>query len=325
LNGPPAFVACLIVSIFGGVADAQDPLPQKWEFGIAVRAGSGPCSGIVGTFPVPADWPEQDVKVADEDITPTVRHRYRTIDGLKQVVMEVTSVPAGNEAQCYITFEIVKRPQQPPLDKAALAIPKDPPREIKKYLAPSPLIESTNSRVRALARELLEGKVTAWEQVQAIAAGVRERVRFEVDTKDKFKGAIGALRDGQADREDMTATFIAVCRAAKIPARFVWAMDYCYAEFYLEELPPDEGTPAADAPTKSKKPAKAAPPKGAWFPCVVHEQVELGACTDPRPILQKGDAFKVPEEKPLQRFVKEFLTMKGAVKPTVEFRRRRAD
>jgi hypothetical protein len=57
----------------------------------------------------------------------------------------------------------------------------------------------------------------------------------------------------------------------------------------------------------------------------VTEQVELGACNDDRPILEKGDNFKVPEEKPVQRFVKEFLTMKGAVKPTIEFRRRRAD
>src|SRR5947199_326885 len=118
------------------------------------------------------------------------------------------------------------------------AVAANPPvieSQKKKWLNPSPLIESTNAKVRALARELPAGKETAWEQVQAILSGVREKVKFEVDPKDVFKGAIGALRDGKADREDLTATFVAVCRAAKVPARMVWAMDYCYAEFYLEE------------------------------------------------------------------------------------------
>jgi hypothetical protein len=339
LKASCAIVACLLVLRSACVAQAQrieQPLEvapaqeqqaesQKWEFGIAVRAGGGPCSGIVGTFPVPGEWPEQDVKVASESITPTVRHRYRTLDGLRQVVFDVTHVPAGGEAECFITYEIVKRPQKPPLDTAALGIPKDPPREVKKYLNPSPLIESTSSKVRSLARELPEGKESAWEQVQAILAGVRERVKFERDIQDKFKGVLGALRDGQADREDMTATFVAICRAAKIPARMVWAMDYCYSEFYLEELPAADATAAGDATATTKRNSKAAPPKGAWYPCVVHEETELGACNDPRPVLEKGDAFKVPEEKPLQRFVKEFLTMKGAVQPTVEFRRRQAD
>lgn len=316
-----AAFGCLFASPRAGFA--QEPLPQKWEFGVSVRSGAGPCSGVMGTFPVPGEWPEQSVKVASDNISPSVRHRLRKVEGLTQVVLEITQVPAGGEAQCFITYEVVKRPIAPPLDKAALLIPKDPPREIKKCLGPSPLIESTNAKVRALARELPEGKETAWEQVQAIATGVRERVKFETDIKDKFKGAIGSLRDGKADREDLTATFVAVCRAAKIPARMVWAMDYCYAEFYLEQMPQEE-TADADTVIKGKKSNKVAP-QGNWYPCVVHEEVELGACNDDRPILEKGDSFKVAEEKPLQRFVKEFLTMKGAVKPTIEFRRRRAD
>ena len=57
------------------------------------------------------------------------------------------------------------------------------------------------------------------------------------------------------------------------------------------------------------------------------DQAELGACADLRPILEKGDNFKVPEEKTVQRFIKEFLTGKGGTggKPSVEFRRHRVD
>jgi hypothetical protein len=307
---------------------------QKWEFGISIRAVGGPCAGLLGTFPVPTDWPEQQVKVSSEQISPSVqRHNYRSSDGLKQMVMEVPQLGAGDTAECFITFEITRQRLRPPKDTAGLIIPKNPPREFTKFLNPSPLIESTNAKVRTLARELTAGKDTAWDQVQAIAAGVREKVKYEVDTKDVMKGAIGALRDGKADREDLTATFVATCRAAKIPARMVWAMDYCYAEFYLEEKPSDEKSPSDnksgdEKALKVKKTAKEdKTPKGTWYPCVVHEEVELGAVTDLRPILEKGDNFKVPEEKTVQRFIKEFLTGKGGTggKPAVEFRRRNAD
>jgi hypothetical protein len=308
-------------------APAVESRTQKWEFGISVRAVGGPCAGLLGTFPVPTDWPEQQVKVAGEEISPFVqRHNYRAIEGLKQMVFEVPQLTAGNTAECFIMFEITKKAQVPPKDTANLVIPKDPPREVKRYLNPSPLIETTNAKVRSLARELPTGKETAWEQVQAILAGVRERVQYEQDPKNVFKGAIGALRDGKADREDMTAAFVAICRAAKIPARMVWALDYCYAEFYLEEKESDVKADTDDKAAKTKKGAKDKGPKGAWYPCVVHEQSELGACADLRPIIEKGDNFKVPEDKSVQRFVKEFLTGKGGGgKPAVEFRRRNAD
>jgi len=310
-------------------APAAEARTQKWEFGVSVRAVGGPCAGLFGTFPVPLDWPEQQVKVIGEQISPSVqRHSYRAGDGLKQMVFEVPQLPANGLAECFITFEITKQAQLPPRDTANLIIPKDPPRDVKKFLNPSPLIEVSNAKVRSLARELPEGKETAWQQVQAILDGVREKVKFEPDPKNVFKGAIGALRDGKADREDLTATFVAVCRAAKIPARIVWAMDFCYAEFYLEEKENADDKEAADDRTgKAKKgPKEKKEPKGAWYPCVVHQQTELGACHDFRPIIEKGDNFKVPEDKAVQRFVKEFLTGKGGGgKPAVEFRRRNAD
>ena len=125
--------------------------------------------------------------------------------------------------------------------------------------------------------ELSEFELRPWDgglQVAAIQAGVRERVKFEPESKEVFKGAAGALRDGKADKEDLTATFVAVCRAAKVPARMVWVLDYCYAEFYLED----------------------AAGMGAWYPSVVHQDLPLGTVKDTRPILQKGDNFKVPEK-----------------------------
>jgi hypothetical protein len=289
----------------GGAALQIESKTQKWEFGVSIRAVGGPCAGLFGTFPLPADWPEQQVKVVAETITPHVRkNSIRESEGLKQMLFEVPQLAAGETATCFITLEIVRHSQLPPVDTTGLVVPKNPPLAIRKHLGTSPLVESTNTRVKGLARQLAAEDQPAWEQVQAIVKGVRERVKFEKENKNVFKGAVGALRDGKADKEDLTATFVALCRAAKIPARMVWALDYCYAEFYLED----------------------ATGKGAWYPCVVHEEVELGAVKDLRPILEKGDNFRVPEERAPQRFVAEYLTGKGGGgKPSVEFRRRSAD
>lgn len=278
---------------------------QKWEFGVAIRAVGGPCQGLFGTYPLPADWPEQQVKVIEQQISPTVtRHSVRQQEGLAQMLFEVPQLPSGDTATCFLTLEITKSSQVPPADTAALVVPKDPPTAIRKHLGVSPLVESTNAKIKTLAKQLAPDGQPAWQQVQSIVTGVRQRVKFEKENKNVFKGAVAALRDGKADKEDLTATFVAVSRAAKIPARIVWALDYCYAEFYLED----------------------AAGKGDWYPCVVHEEVELGAVKDLRPILEKGDNFKVPEEKAPQRFVAEYLTGKGGGgKPSVEFRRRSAD
>jgi len=204
-----------------------------------------------------------------------------------------------------------------------LVIPKSPTLEIKKYLNPSPLIEATNPKVRSLAKEFVEGKETAWEQVKAIRAGVREAVAYEQNPKEKNKGVLAVLRDKKADREDLNATFVAVCRAAKIPARMVWCSDFCYAEFYLEENPAADDVAAGDAKPAKEKKAKGA--KGNWYPCITQKETELGVCEDFTPILGKGDNFKVPEEKLVQRWVKLFWTAKGAAKPAAEFRVRPAD
>src|SRR5206468_8652220 len=154
---PPAEPAITALAAAEKPAESQT---HKWEFGIAIRAVGGPCAGLLGTFPVPMDWPEQQVKIASEQISPSAQHRYRTTDGLKQMVFNVPQLSGGNSVECFITFEITKQAQKPPADPARLVIPKDPPREIKKFLAPSPLIEATNTKVRSLARELTAEKET---------------------------------------------------------------------------------------------------------------------------------------------------------------------
>lgn len=312
------FVATLLAGGWLNVASAQfsnkpdapagNAAPQidkeaahRWEVGVRIRAVGGPCVGLFGTIPVPNDWPEQRVRIVNEDISQHVRSvKYRSQEGIKQMLFEVPTLPAGETAKALIVFEISKSSILPPEDTSSLVIPKTVPSDMRRYLGPSPYIETVNPKIKSLAKELAGSEEGAWQQIEAIYTGVREQVKVE---NDKLKGAAATLREGHGRYEDVTALFVACCRTLKIPARMVYVPDDAYAEFYLEDA---EG-------------------KGHWFPCnVAGKEPEFGSVKDQKPILQKGDNIRVPEKKEPQGFVAEFLTGKGGTggRPEVEFVRR---
>jgi hypothetical protein len=273
---------------------------EKWEIGVVVKATNGPCAGIVGTVALPVDWPEQLVSIVAEDYsTSVVSHTERMVGAVKQLVLSIPELPAGEEARAVLTVEIRRRTLLPPADPSIFvkANPKKVPKEIRAYLGPSPNIEINNGKIKALAKELAKQSSgqTAWDQVAAIHRWIRENVKHE---SGKVEGAAHALKTRRGEHEDLTALFIALCRDSDIPARTVWMPKFCYGEFYLEDA---EG-------------------EGYWLPCVLTGDEAFGALTDLRPIWQKGDNFKVPERpREIQRYVERYLTAKGVAKPEVKF------
>ena len=170
------------------------------------------------------------------------------------------------------------------------------PFDVRRYLTPSPLIESSNPKIRQLAKEIGVDKENAWDHVEAIYDWVRNKIKYE---KGPIKGAMAGLKDGTGDCEELSSLFIAICRAAGIPARTVWVPGHCYSEFYLVD---DKG-------------------KGHWFPCQSAGSREFGGITELRPILQKGDNFRsLGDKKKRERYMAESISvtpMPGTGKPQV--------
>lgn len=274
---------------------------QRWQFGLTLSADNGSCSGLLGYVPVPLSWPEQEVSIVQEDITPLAKIRYETIEGGKLMLMDVPRLPAGEQAKVLVTCEIRKHAQLPPEKTDIYEFPdaRKLPRDVKPYLNPSPMIEVKNARIKAALREAIEGKDKAWDKVEAIYDWVRNKVQYK---KGPVKGALAVLRDGSGSDEDSTSLFIAMCRTANVPARTVWVPGHCYAEFYLED---DEG-------------------KGHWFPCELTGNRAFGGISDPRPVIQKGDNFRPPYNRhERQRFMGEYLTGTGGT-PKKKFVRQAA-
>ncbi len=148
------------------------------------------------------------------------------------MLVVVPRLDAGEKAEALVTFEVTRRAIDLPTDPSAFRLPEKVPRDTRKYLAPSPLIDCRNRKIRDLAKEITTDKEGAWQQVEAIHDWVKENVQH---TNDKVKGSVETLHDKRGHLEDLDRVVHRPLSRQKIPARTVWVPDYCYAEFYLED------------------------------------------------------------------------------------------
>lgn len=271
---------------------------SQWRFGLVVKASAGAVNGIVATMAVPSDFPEQKVRIVREELSPQVKKvTYRDLGGVKQMVVSIPKVAAGEEASVIVTFEIIKSEIEKPDDTTGLSSPAKPAKELSKYLLPSPYIESADPKIKQLAPTIIKDKEDDWQKVEAIFDYVQENVKYEFSTE--IHPAVDALKARKGDCEELTSLFVAFCRANRIPARAVWVPDHCYPEFYLQD---SQG-------------------RGTWFPCQAAGDGHIfGWMDEARPILQKGDNFNVPGEKGPQRYVKQsFKATNADGNPEVRF------
>ncbi len=281
----------------------SDAKTFDWQIGMTLDTPVTFTSGL-GTFPIPMDWPEQTVTIASRDISgPVSQVRMRDLPGgARQALVGIARMTANQSLDVLLNFRIEKRNILAPTDTDSLVIPKRVSREMRIYLGNSPMIDSTNGKIRLLSRELASEAVddtSAWQTVRRIYDRVREKVTY---TEGPIRNASDALEDGKGDCEDMTSLFVALCRNADVPARMVWIPGHCYPEFYLEERDGGEES-------------------GHWYPCQAAGTEQFGEMQEDRPILQKGDRFKVPEHRQIVRYVSEYFRCdrSGQASPRVKF------
>jgi hypothetical protein len=269
---------------------------SQWRIGLEIKAGGGACNGGAGYASVPAEWPEQDVQTVKEDVTSEIKINYSTLEGgVKLMNLKIGPLNPGQEAHAIVTFEVRRSAVLPPEKTDDFVLPdvKKLPRDMRVYLTPSVKIESRDPKIRDLAKKTVAEKTKAWDKVEAIYDFVREKLKYK---PSPLKGAVAALRAGEADCEDMTSLFIAMCRAVDIPARTVWVPEHCYPEFYLND---EKGA-------------------GHWFPCQIAGAREFGGISELRPIFQKGDNIRPPvNSRERRRYLDFDLSITGKARPEV--------
>ncbi len=268
----------------------SDSASFVWQFGIETTA-TGAATGILATAPIPVEWPEQTVEIIDEEKTENVgRISVKKLNGeARQMVVRINRLNSGETARAVLQVRITRSSLTAPEQTGLLTIPRSPGSKLRKFLRPSPMIESNDERIEEIAATIaLDETLTDWQKVEAIYNWVRENIEYEF-ANENFS-CLETLDKGIGDCGELTALFVALCRAKEIPARSVWIPGHAYPEFYLED---------ADG-------------NGFWFPCQVAGEYEFGAMSETRPVLQKGDSFKLPGMSEPTRFIQPTLVAKDA-------------
>ena len=265
-----------------------EPVPVYYEFGLKIKSTSL-SKGITASVPIPIEWPEQSIEIVDTQKTANLKKLTfkNTTKEIRQMFLRANQLGPGDVAEATVVIQADKRHIAAPEDPSTLVFAKKFPTRIKQYLRPSPYIESNNKQVKLLAKSIeLDEDLSAWQQVEKIYDWVREKIEYKFDTQ--IHSCMHALENGHGDCEELSSVFIAICRCKGIPARAVWIPGHTYPEFYLSD---PEGN-------------------GYWFPCQAAGSRQFGEMSEDRPILQKGDRFKLPGNRQYLRYVQPTLVAK---------------
>ncbi len=103
----------------------------------------------------------------------------------------------------------------------------------KKHIRPEELIESNNSAIMSLARNLTKD-IDCWHRrAQRIYDFVDQHMHYE--TQDSAKGALWALKNGVGDCSEYSYLYVALCRAAGLPARIQAGFAFHHASNNVED------------------------------------------------------------------------------------------
>lgn len=271
---------------------AQPETESVWRFGMKINS-AGVATGIFATSPVPIECPEQTIQLIEEERLGSVgKIRLKPLkpDG-RQMMFKIDRMHPEEDALAATVFRITKRDITAPAKTDGFKFAANPRGALRSYyLGESPYIDVKAPEVIAIAEKLKKENagLSAWDQVEAIYTWVRENVEYKFDKQ--IKSCVKALEDGTGDCEELSSLFIALCRVQKIPARAVWIPGHTYPEFYLED---EEG-------------------KGHWFPCQAAGTYQFGSMSERRPILQKGDRFKISGQRQPVRYAQPTLKCKDA-------------
>ncbi len=293
------FFFLVLALAWGASAWGQEDQPQTqpetesvWRFGMKISS-AGTATGIFATSPVPIECPEQSIELVEEERLGSVgKIKLKPLKpNGRQMMFKIDRMQPEEEALAATLFRITKRDITAPTKTEGFKFATNPRGVLRSYyLGESPYIDVKAPEVIAIAQKLKKDNadLSAWDQVEAIYTWVRENVEYKFDKQ--IKGCVEALEDGTGDCEELSSLFIAICRVQNIPARAVWIPGHTYPEFYLED---DKG-------------------KGHWFPCQAAGTYQFGSMSEQRPILQKGDRFKVSGQRQLVRYAQPTLKCKDA-------------
>ena len=142
----------------------------------------------------------------------------RLIDDDRQTYVHVGQ---GAAAVHTVTITPARAPAEPPARPVALGPEQD---DIAKWLRPTTLAQSGSPEIIAAAKRIVGDTTDSWQAAKKIQAWVYRTVKKRYLAA--LSNALGVLKKKAGDCSEHAVLFVALCRAAGIPARQVFGLGY---------------------------------------------------------------------------------------------------
>lgn len=285
--------------------------PFDLSIGVELQ-GDGNAQQIKASTPVPVEHPEQKIDQLRIETDGCEARIQQIGEGAAQLLVAAPRIVRGQKIRALAHYRLTLKKQYFGYEREQFPAEQAPPADVRKlYLQDSPGIQTHSPEVKKLLAELqaARGQAAAqrggspqqglqqpdasqagqehpWDFAQRCFVWVRENIRPQIGD---YIGVINALKQRVGDCEEMAGIFVALCRAAAIPARLVWVPNHNWAEFYLTD---NDG-------------------KGHWIPAHTACYHWFGWTGAHELVIQKGDRVTPVHERRPQRLLEDWLQWSG--------------
>ncbi|MEQ1824789.1 MAG: transglutaminase-like domain-containing protein [Pirellula sp.] len=263
--------------------------PRSFELSIGVELlGTGDRSHAMASTPVPVNHPEQTVDAVTIEKIGCEAAIRELAPGAGQLILHASNIMAGQVVKAIAHYKLTIMKQYHGYARDQFPDDQVVPLAIRNAaLGESPGIQSNAGAVKKLATELTQGIYHPWDKAQVFVIWIQEHIHPQYQP---YTSVVAAIEKRVGDCEEMSALFVAMCRASGIPARLVWVPNHNWTEFYMSD---NDG-------------------QGHWIP--VHPACYhwFGWTGVHELVLQKGDRIKVPEQSRNIRLIMDWMRSSGA-------------
>jgi hypothetical protein len=265
--------------------------PRSFSLNVGIELeGTSSVSDAMASTPVPVIHPEQTIDDFSLETVGCEAAVRELAPGAGQLIMQASNIEVGQTVKAIAHYKLTLFKQYHAFERDQFPA-KQPvaPAECNFALGDSPGIQVRSGPVRKLTTQIAQSIEHPWDKAQAFVEWIRASIHPQ---GGPYTSVLTAIQKRVGDCEEMSALFVAFCRASNIPARLVWVPNHNWAEFYLVD---------------HEK-------KGHWIP--VHPACYhwFGWTGAHELVIQKGDRIKIPEQSNPSRLLADWMRSNGRPK-----------
>ena len=269
---------------------------REFDLSVGVRwTGSGNASELRASTVTPVGFPEQEIIDVKIEKTEGCEAQIKQLtDTAGQLQVAAPEIQRGQTIEAKAIYRLKISRSHYGYERDKFPVKQNVTKQIESIgLGNSPGIRSDLNSVRRIAKEITSRHEHPWDLAKKFYDWVWENIK---GIPGPYTSVKAAIQKRVGDCEERAGVFIALCRAAGIPARLVWVPNHSWAEFCLFDY---QGQPR-------------------WIPSHTAAYNWFGWTGAHEVVLQKGDRIRVPGRNKTLRLIDDWYSFRGR-RPKLEF------